>query len=243
MQENQELIKNEYSNHFLNLIKEANNEIVDQINDSTIISVDDIKKLEASKEFALSTYTDVPQYRPLIVKLVSVLNDSNFPTPDSKYWQCKSEAEVHFNELNRDLNKYKRSMVDLSEIDYKIEKLKEKVDKKVDDEPELDKNLIQFDIQRLLIKKESYLFEMKQIEKRIKYRIEEISDWNVISQNLETQCEYSKNDHKEHYSKSFIKSLENKIKATSNEKEKKILTEQLNTYKRMIMEKISKKEN
>jgi hypothetical protein len=238
-QEKQELVKSDLEDNFiLSKAKESNDEVLDQIFGLTLITPSDLKKFQDSKEFLLSTYTDVPQYRPLIVKLISVLNDGQFPTPDSKYWQCKSEAEVHYNEFNRELIKYKKALVDIAEIEYKINKFK------TDNHPgEIDQNLVMFDIKRLEIKKEQYMFELKQIEKNLKYRMEELTDWAVISRQLEDKCEFSTKVYSEHYAKSFIKSLEIKINKTENELEKRKLTDQLNTFKRMLIEKIKDTNN
>ena len=231
MQENQDLIKSELEDNFaLAKTKQTNDEVLEQIYGLTLITPSDLKKFEESKEFLLSTYTDVPQYRPLIVKLVSVLNDAQFPTPDSKYWQCKSEAEVHYNEFNREMIKYKKALIDIAEIDYKINKFS----KTETESNEIDINLVNFDIKRLEVKKEQYMFELKQIEKNLKYRIQEITDWGHISDKLKEKCEFSTTSFSEHYSKSFIKSLEFKVKNTTNEVDKKKLQDQLDTFKNLL---------
>ena len=235
MQEKQELTKSDLEDNFSLLkTKETNDEVLEQIFSLTLITPNDLKKFEESKEFLLSTYTDVPQYRPLLVKLVSVLNDTSFPTYDAKYWQCKAEAEVHYNEFNRELIKYKKGLIDIAEIDYKIKVLEKKLNEL---EKDTDPILVEFDLKRLFNKKEEYMFEMKQLEKKLKYRMEEMTDWAKISANLEEHCEFSTKVHAEHFSKSFIKSLESRINKSSDEKEKKMLNDQLNTFKRMVTEK------
>jgi hypothetical protein len=87
--------------------------VVDKIGNLTLLTKTDITRLEKAQTFILSTYTDVPEYRPLVIKLSSVLNDMSFPTPDAKYWQCKKEAEVHFTQLVTEMYKYERAMVDI----------------------------------------------------------------------------------------------------------------------------------
>lgn len=211
---------------------ETTNNVLNEISKLTLITPTDLKKFEEAQQFVLSTYTDVPQYRPLIVKLTSVLNDGQFPTADSKYWQCKAEAEIHFNELFRGLNKYKRALVDLKELDYKIAQYNN-----LEPNENVDPVLVSFQVERLIIKKELYEFELKQIEKNIKYRMEEITDWASISETLVDKCEFSRNSHSEHYTKSFIKQLENKVLRANNPEEKKKLEAQLNTFKRLTKEK------
>lgn len=220
----------------------VNKNLMDVMNSLCLITPTDVKNFEKAKEFVISTYTDVPQYRPLITKVVSVLNDTHFPTADAKYWQCKAEAEVHFNEFNRDLTKYKKGLIDIAEIDYKIEKFENDITQNHIDE-NLDTQLIRFDIERLKVKKEQYLFEMKQLEKTMKYRMEEVNDWYKISETLTTECEFDPHKHADHYTKSFIKGLENKVKKAKDENERKVFSAQLETFQRIFSEKFKKEVN
>jgi hypothetical protein len=250
MQENQELPiqMNDISkitNKQVSVVEREDNEMVvstnqktlnilNEINKLTLITPENLAKFQESQEFVLSTYTDVPQYRPLIVKLTSVLNDGQFPTPDSKFWQCKAEAEVHFNEMVRSLNKYKRALVDLKEIDYKIAQY-ESI--KIENKENVDPVLVDFQIQRLQLKRENYEFELKQVEKNIKYRMEEVTDWASIADSLADKCEFSTNSHSDHYTKSFIKQLQIRLSKAENPDEKKKLSAQLITYNNLIKQK------
>jgi hypothetical protein len=213
------------------------NEITDQIKSMTLITPSDIAAFKSAQAFVLSTYTDVPQYRPLMVKLTSVLNDGQFPTPDSKFWQCKAEAEVHFNEMARGISKYKKGIIDINEIDYKIRLLEESIKEIEGKDSDVDPNLVRFDIQRLSVKREQYEFELKQLEKTIKYRMEEVSDWSSIASTLEDKCEFSTKVHGEHYAKAFIMQLEHKISKAKSSQEEKMLRAQLDTFKRLTKEK------
>jgi tRNA-dihydrouridine synthase len=207
-------------------------DIVDQLSNIPIITENDIKRLEDAKSFLVSTFTDVPMYRPLVTKITSVLTNAKFPTPDKKFWQCKNEAEVHFSEMTREIFKYRRALIDIKEIEYKmqsIEKaLKEGITKGNDSN--LDPILISFDLERLQIKKESYIFELKSLEKQIKYRIKEVTEWHDIAKKLEPSCKYSTTDYEAHAPENHYKFLKWHVENAQTDEERQVYKEQLDTF-------------
>lgn len=220
------------------LIETSNHsvEVVDQIKSLSSITPKEVENFEKAKAFMVSSFTDVPQYRPLVTKLTSVLTDGKFPTADKKYWQCKSEAEVHFNELCRNNYKHRRAVIDLEELDYKITSIEKLLNQEIagPQDAKLDPNLIRFDLDRLKIKREQYEFEIKQLEKNIKYRMKEITDWHQIASYIEPQCAYSTKNYEDHVPDSHYKVLEYRIKTASNEEERKIFEDQLLTFKNIL---------
>jgi hypothetical protein len=212
----------------------TNYDVIAAIKKLDIITEEEITQFKNAQAFALSNFRDVPSYRPMIVKLVSVLNDVNFPTNDKKYWQCKSEAEVHFNELTRDYFKYKRSIIDIKEMEYKIQEIDKMIKGQLQPSQKLDPNLLMFDKERLVIQKDQYEYELKLLEKDIKYRIQEVVDWNIISKELSTKCEYSTINFQEHTVKGHILYLQQKVNDEKTpEAEKKMLKGQLDTFNRL----------
>ncbi len=209
-------------------------EVVDEIKKLEIITPEELSQLRNAQAFALSNFRDVPSYRPMIVKLTSVLNDVNFPTIDRKFWQCKIEAEVHFNELVRDYFKYEKSLVDLEEMAYKISEIDSMLLKEIEPNVKLDPNLLNFDKKRLIIKKSQYEYELKLLEKDIKYRIQEVVDWAFISKEIESKCEYSTSSYQEHTVKGHVLFIQNKLKTTTlSPEERKNLQAQLDTFNRL----------
>jgi hypothetical protein len=209
-------------------------QVVDEIKKLNLITPEESKRLADSQAFILSNFRDVPSYRPMIVKLTSVLSDMNFPTIDKKYWQCKIEAEVHFNELVRDYFKYERSIVDIEELAYKISEIESMFTKVVEPNVKLDINLITFDKKRLVLKKAQYEYELKILEKDIKFRIQEVIDWAFISQQLSGKCEYSTQSYQDHTIKGhvlYIKNMINNPKLT--DADKKVFQDQLDTFNRL----------
>ena len=222
-----EIIKQD--NKLLQAVANTNFEVLDQIYKGTLISPEDITKLKEAQDFLLSTYTDVKPFRPMITKLAGVLSNGKFATPDAKFWQCKIEAEVHFNEMIRDIHKYERAKIDLEEIDYEIERLGKDLQNKNYEEPKK----AEFQIRKLKVKRSEYEFEMKQIEKTIKGRIEEVTDWNTIAKKLAPVCQYSTTN-SDYQEESYYKFLEYQIAHAKDEKEKVQFQAQLDTFNQII---------
>jgi len=211
--------------------------VVEQIRGMSLIDPKEAADLQEAKTFLLSTYTDVPQYRPMVVKVASVLDDGRLSTADAKFWQCKKEAEVHFQELVNGVYKWQLAQVDLQEMDYKIASLEKLLESPKGIRDDLDPTLIGFDLQRMKIKRERYEFNVKQVEKNIKYRIEEVTDWAVIAKSLEAKCKHSTSNAQEHHVEAFYKRLEFEIDKATDEKTKQQFQSQLNTLKRLMVQK------
>jgi hypothetical protein len=174
----------------------------------------------------------------MVVKLASVLSDGQFPTPDAKFWQCKAEAEVHFNELVRAIHKLQALRVDIDEIDYKITSLQDTLSSNVSMDG-VDPKMLEFELRRFNIKKESFQFEFKLLEKNIKYRIEEVADWGAIAEKLTKECKYDTKNKYESLTESIFKRLEYEISRSSDETSRKKYEDQLNTLKRLLTSKAS----
>lgn len=206
-------------------------DVVAKINSLTLLTTNDALRLAKAQPFILSTYTDVPEYRPLVIKLSSVLNDGAFPTPDAKYWQCKKEAEVHFNQLVGEIYKYERSIVDVEEMDYIIASSKHSIDVNTEG---IDPIKMGFEIRRMSIKRDEYLFNMKMLEKSIKYRIQEIVEWAAIAETMMApECKYDTKDYNAHIAENLYKKLERDI-ASSDPASAMTYKAQLSTLQRIL---------
>jgi hypothetical protein len=222
------------------IINESANRSLDILSDLHKISVvteNEIAKITQSKQFVFESYIDVPSHRTFVQKMIGVLSDDKFPTHDSKFWQCKKEAEVQYQELMRAFHSYQYGMVDMKEIIYKKSKAIESLSS-----PNFsgDKTLVEFDIERLDIKFQEYAIRIKQFEKEIKYRISEIFDWFRISKELEPNMEHSSRDYAEHEVKTIFKKLEKAIensKEVGNDKALENFEGQMATLKRILSEK------
>lgn len=174
--------------------------LIEELYETSIITDKDVKAISDCKKFIADTYFSVPMYRPLVVKLFGVLNSKEFPTDDMKFWQCKVEAEVHASELVRDIHDMELQKNQIDRAKYVLEKMKDKEKTSVDEE-------IKFDIkeQELIISKK--MFELLQLSKRIKYRIEEVNEWRLISETLTKNKDFKNKN----YAQILSDSLKNKF--------------------------------
>lgn len=217
-------------------------DVLNELNQISVVTPDEVQKLNEAKEFIFSSYVDVPSHRTMVDKVVGVLTDGSFPTPDAKFWQCKKEAEVQFRELLRAYNAYQRGLVDMKEILYRIELAKDEIANPSSD-TRIDPVLIQFDVDRLQLKLQDYSMKMKELEKEVKYRIEELSDWYNIAEEIRGSLEFSDKNYNDHEVKRIFKVLEyqiEKAKKANNEKAEQNFTDQLNTLKRLLLDKAKK---
>ena len=159
-----------------------NTTLVDTFLQNNILTNVDIQKLTGCKDFILDTYTSVPMYRSLAIKIFGVLNNKEFPTNESKYWQCKTEAEVHANEVIRDLHDMQIETLKIEKNEWYLSNVLSEKYKKTSDETA--KKEIEFDMKELVIRISRQRFELSQLRKKIKYRIDEINDWKSISEKL-----------------------------------------------------------
>ncbi len=206
----------------------TNKSLVELFTNVPIITERDIDALIDSKEFIIDTYLSVPMYRSLPIKLFGVLSNAEFPTPESKFWQCKAEAEVHAKELMRDLH-------DLEEIKINIEKSQfiydEVMKPKFDNaDNKISKKEVEFDMRKLLVSISRQKFEFMQLQKKIKYRIEEVDEWRRISDKISS----SYNLENPNYAKMLVDALRQKWTSELNlpnitEPDKKMIQVKLDT--------------
>jgi hypothetical protein len=206
--------------------------LVGDIESKQLITKEDANKLAEAKDFLVSTYTDVPIYNSRIAKVTSILSDAKFPTADAKFWQCKMQAEVHINELIRTTFKLDRVTIDLEEIEYQIAVIDSMLANK--ETADINRMKLGFDRRRLANKLEQYKFETKILEKDIKQRLREVSEWADIAKAYEDQCESSTTNHEEHTYKNHLLALTHQYHSTKSEQERATFRDQANTFLRLV---------
>lgn len=212
--------------NFQNLPTLINDNIVGSFINSQMIKPADIKQLADAKEFIIQNYMTVPMYRSLPIKLFGVLNDKDHPTLESKIWQCQVEAEVHGNELIRDLHELELKGLKVEKMMFTLEKMTEKIQ----NDQTLSANQvteIKFDITEQRIHLSLAKFEYMQLQKRIKYRISEVHEWKVIFDKIK-----SLNINPLDFNKMIAQSFEKKwigiiADTTTPEDDRKVYTAQL----------------
>ena len=93
---------------------------LDIIGESTILTAEDLNVIGELKEELVDNFMHAQVFRTRTEMEVSVLNDMNFPTPDSKYWQCQREQGVHFHELVMLSYEYRKNLVEIRKHKLKL---------------------------------------------------------------------------------------------------------------------------
>lgn len=135
----------------------------EQLFDSAILMPDDFGTLVRLKPELINTLKKTQIHRTRTEMEVSVLNDTKFPTPASKYWQSVREQAVMFEELILLSFEYRKKSVEVKILkrDLGVE------------EDDLERELLQ-----IKIEKEQYVLSAQ--ERVAKARIREIQDWSEI---------------------------------------------------------------
>jgi len=209
-------------------------EIIDAIRNTELVNETDVANIKKAQTFLLTTYKDVPIYNTRIAKVTSILSDAKFITNDAKFWQCKMQAEVHFNELVRALYKLDRVKIDLEELQYQISTINNIIDNNDVEGTKLDLIKLGFDKRRLVNKLNQYVYEMKILEKDIKQRLREINDWAEISLEFEGSCEHSTSNFDEHTYGSHFVTLKKLIDNAKTPIERAQYVDQINTFLRLL---------
>ena len=225
---------------------EEMNEVAPRSEDETVLSIlktqnvltdRDWSDLNESKEFIKDCFTTIPMYRPLPVKIFGVLNDSECPTPEAKYWQCKLEAEVHADQLIEDIHNLEMLRITVERLEFTLARMYERYDQ-VDDS--CLKKEIEFDIRENKVRLSKLEYKIVKMKKQIKYRIEEVHEWKKISSKIE---EEHANIETQSYVKQYVNNMKTKLALELNKKErqedipqeeKQRLASQMNSFDRII---------
>ena len=96
---------------------------LDIIGESNILTDVDLNVIGDLKEELVDNFMHAQVFRTRTEMEVSVLNDMNFPTPDSKFWQCQREQGVHFHELVMLSYEYRKNLVEIRKLQRKLSSL------------------------------------------------------------------------------------------------------------------------
>lgn len=135
----------------------------DQLFDSSLLAQDDLNIVTRLKDELAVTLKRTQIHRTRTEMEVSVLNDTKFPTPASKYWQAMREQSVMFEELIALSFEYRKRLVEIKILERKHR----------GEQDRLEKELLKIEIE-----KERYILSSQ--ERVAKARIREIRDWSEI---------------------------------------------------------------
>lgn len=144
---------------------EINSAPFDIVTDANILTGEDLKILSSLSVELQDTFKKSQVFRTRTEMEVSVLNDIQFPTHASKYWQAVREQNVMFHELVTLSYEYRKNLVE-------IKILERDMDVETDD---LKKELLKIEMERKS-------FAARNQEKVAKDRIREMKAWSEIKE-------------------------------------------------------------
>lgn len=148
-------------------LMECNSRALKELKETTLLSGSDFKKLDICLPFAQNAFNKVQMFRTSTEMRISVLNDVNFPTTDSKYWQSIREMDCMFTQLVNLSFQYKEKMLDLEEAEIKLESLNDT-----------------FERRRAELNIAKIKFGVTCIQREAHHRIREIDLWREIQHDL-----------------------------------------------------------
>lgn len=234
-------------NPFIKETHQRSLDILNDLNQLSLVTPNEVALLNEAKEFIKDCYIDVPSHRTLIQKNVGVLTDARFRSADAKFWQCKKESEVQFEQLFDAYINYQSVLIDIKELLYEKEIEKQKIEEAEESHNTsnevFDSNLSMFQIQRYDLKIQSLNMKLKKLEKEIKYRISEISDWYRIAEEWKPKMKYGENEYYKHELESLVNTLKAHMAEAKQKGDMKVFNsfkDQLDTLERIVKERVSK---
>ena len=138
------------------------------IETTQILSDEDLQFVNSNIAEIQEHWAKKQLYRTETEMRVSVLNDTKFPTPASKYWQCVREQSGFYESLVAESFMYRRNQLKLERIERKLEKATEK-----------GKDIR---VRELQIDREELQFAQMNIRQHAKDRVRELRLWSKLMQ-------------------------------------------------------------
>jgi len=140
-------------------------------------------------------------FRSKTEMIAGVLNDSEHPTVDSKYWQAIGEQNVHLTELINLSYESKKIEADNDLLIAEIEELEDNINKS-DNPIEVKKDRAKLKKKRIELAQAE--FGMTQQRKTAQERLREIKTWEGIIEELEKNLEFGSEDFELHHGKRYL---------------------------------------
>lgn len=140
-------------------------------------------------------------YRSRIEMVASVLNDSDHPTTDSKYWQAICEQNVQLTELINLSYEAKKTEADNELLSAEIEELEEELDNSSD---HIEVKKLKAKIKKKRIELAQSQFVITQQQKVAQERLREVKTWEEIIEKLESNLEFGSDNFELHHPKRYL---------------------------------------
>ena len=160
-------------------------------------------KLANAQPNITKAFETVTMWRTPTLLRLSVLDDVSHPTPDSKYWQLVNEMYAHSTGLAELMFEIEEKQIDLDEVIAAITVINKKIEKgeKID----------QFELSRLEVKKRRYEFDLVNMQKTAKARIEELNNQSSAMEELKPLLAFGVEDQNAHQLQGFAQSWTSEV--------------------------------
>ena len=160
-----------------------------------LLSSDLEEKVAGLADELQETYAKRQIWRTQTEMMFSVLDDSKYPTPAAKYWQCVREQSVFYQELVQLTLEYRRNNIAILEIEEKLQ----------------GDDLNKYERMNLEVDYDSAIWARDGMRLAAKDRIRELDLWSQIKTALvEGNPEFDTEDVNTHQAESYLKRMENR---------------------------------
>tara|TARA_R100000995_G_scaffold32318_1_gene14548 strand:+ start:4370 stop:5059 length:690 start_codon:yes stop_codon:yes gene_type:complete len=159
---------------------------------NNLLDPNDVKEFKAMTDELRDTWTKKQVFRTETEMRFSVLNDYKYPTKGAKYWQCVREQNVYLENLMTMSFDYRKEDIEIKKLEKKL----------TEEKDELEKELIQVEIDEKNFNKAS-------MELTAKDRMREIKLWSQIKKEVDDGS-FDKEDVNLHQLESYHKIMINR---------------------------------
>ena len=151
-------------------------------------------KLANAQENISRAFNTVTMWRTPTLLRLSVLDDISHPTPDSKYWQLVNEMYAHSTGLAELMFEIEEKQIDLDEVIVDLTTEKDN-----------------FELRRLEVKRRRYEFDLVNMQKTAKARIEELNNQSSAMEELKPLLAFGVEDQNAHQLQGFAQSWTSEV--------------------------------
>ena len=183
----------------MNDIKKYTKLGVTKIRDGDILEKDDMKSVSKLTNELQRCFEVKQMWRTETEMRYSVLNDTAFPTPASKYWQCIREQNTFWEQLVELSCNYQKTQGELDLLEIEFDEIK----------GNNKKSNAQRKIKDAEIKQKQ--FGLMNMRLQSHDRVREIKIWEQVKNELTAKEDFDINDVNKHQIKSYAKRWEEKM--------------------------------
>lgn len=173
---------------------------IDVLRGTQLIKPEDFEFLNERVEQYEKRFRTRGIYRSRTEMVAGVLNDSEHPTVDSKYWQAIGEQNVHITELINLSYESKKIEADNDLLEAEIEELEGTI---FNESSKIETKKLNAKLKKKKVELAQSQFGMTQMQKTAQERLREIKTWDEIIAQLEPNLEFGSEDFELHHPKRY----------------------------------------